>query len=190
MFILYKEIMKDKILNAYKNKKLIGIYTDSNNPDSFSVGYILNVDELSYILYEISPYGKFDGYSCNLIEDIIKLEEDSIYLNNIKKLISYYNIEINYISIDESSAIIFGFLEFIQSTKKICSILSCNSNVFDIVGFVKRINQNSVEISLVNENSEKDGLVEINLDSIEKIVFNSNDEVKLEILYNLNMNKK
>ena len=109
---------------------------------------------------------------------------------DIKKLISYYNIEINYISIDESSAIIFGFLEFIQSTKKICSILSCNSNVFDIVGFVKRINQNSVEILLVNENSEKDGLVEINLDSIEKIVFNSNDEVKLEILYNLNMNKK
>ena len=32
MFILYKKIMKDKILNAYKNKKLIGIYTDSNNP--------------------------------------------------------------------------------------------------------------------------------------------------------------
>jgi hypothetical protein len=178
--------MKNKILNAYKNKKLIGIYTDNINPDSFSVGYILHIDELSYILYEVSPYGKFDGYSCNLIEDIIKLEEDSIYLNNIKKLISYYNIEVNDILIDESKPIIFGFLDFIKSTKKICSILSYNSDVFDIVGFVKKTNQNSVEISRVNENSCKDGLVEINLDNIERIVCNSNAEVKLEILYNLN----
>ena len=182
-----EETVKKKILNAYKNKKLIGIYTDSINPNSFSVGYILHIDELSYILYEVSPYGKFNGYSCNLIEDIIKIEEDSIYLNNINKLFSYYNAEVNDILIDESRPIIFGFLDYINSTKKICSILSCNSDVYDIVGFVKKTNQNSVEISQVNENSFRDGLIEINLDNIERIVFDSNDEIKLEILYNLNI---
>lgn len=178
--------MKNKILNAYKNKKLIGIYTDSNNPDSFFVGYILHVDELSYILYEVSPYGKFDGYSSNLIEDIIKLEEDSIYLNNINKLISYYNIEVNDIIIDKSRPIIFGFLEFIKSTKKICSVLSYNSDIYDIVGFVKKYNNESIEILQIDSDSNVDGVVQINLDNIEKIVCSSNEEKKLEILYKLN----
>lgn len=179
--------MKNKILNAYKNRKLIGIYTDDTNPRLFSVGYILHVDENSYILYNISPYGKFDGYSCELIENIIKIEEDSKYLNNIKKLSIYYNLDlIDEIFIDESKPIIFNFIEFIKSSNSICSILSYNSDVYDIVGFVKKYNKKSIEILQVTNDSNEDGVVKINLDNIEKIVCSSDEEKKLEILYKLN----
>jgi len=177
--------MENIILNAYKNKKLIAIYSDSINPDSFSVGYILYVDKTSYVLYEFSPYGKFDGYSCNLIEDIIKIEEDSIYLNSIKLLIKYYNFKIKDIVIDESKPILFGFLEFNKLSKNICSILCSNSDIFEPVGFVKKINKRNIELLQIDEEGRIDGLVNINLDNIERIVCKSNAEVKLEILYKL-----
>ncbi len=177
--------MKNKIISAYKNKKLIAIYSDSINPDLFSVGYVLYVDEVSYILYEFSPYGKFDGYSCNLIEDIIKIEEDSMYLNNIKRLITYYGFELKNIVIDESKPILFAFLEFIKLSNNICSFLCSNSDIFNPVGFIKKISKRNIEILQIDENGRIDGLVNINLDNIERIVCNSNAEEKLEILYKL-----
>lgn len=180
--------MFDKILNVHNLKKLIGIYTDSINLDSFSVGYVLHVDKNSYILYEVSPYGQFDGYSCRLIEDIVKIEEDSKYLDNMQKLVNYYDLDMSDIIFDDSKPIIFSFLEYIKSSKKVCSIQSCNSEVFDIVGFIKKYNKNSIEILQIDENASEDGYVTISLDDIEKIICCSNDEVKLEILYKLNKN--
>ncbi|MDD7314166.1 MAG: hypothetical protein PUH11_00360 [Bacilli bacterium] len=179
--------MKDKVLDAYKNKKLIGIYTDSINPNSFSVGYILHADENSYILYNISPYGKFDGYSCELVEDIIKIEEDSKYLNNIQKLINYYKLDVvDEMLFDDSKPIVFNFIEFIKSSNSICSILTDNSDIYDIVGFIKKYNKKSIEILQIDSDSYEDGIIKINIDNIEKIVCSSNDEKKLEILYKLN----
>lgn len=181
--------MLNKILNCYNNKKLIGIYTDNINPNSFSVGYILYVDKNSYILYNISSYGKFDGYSCALIEDIIKIEEDSKYLNNLQRLINYYNLDItNEILIDDTKPIIYNFINYIKSTNSICSILSYNSDIYDVVGLVKKYDKNSIEILQVDSNSYEDGIVKINLDNIERVVCSSNEEKKLEILYKLNNN--
>lgn len=119
--------------------------------------------------------------------NIIKIEEDSKYLNNIRKLSIYYNLDlIDEIFIDESKPIIFNFIEFIKSSNSICSILSYNSDVYDIVGFVKKYNKKSIEILQVNNDSYEDGVVRINLDNIEKIVCSSDEEKKLEILYKLN----
>ena len=119
--------------------------------------------------------------------NIIKIEEDLKYLNNIRKLSIYYNLDlIDEIFIDESKPIIFNFIEFIKSSNSICSILSYNSDVYDIVGFVKKYNKKSIEILQVNNDSYEDGVVRINLDNIEKIVCSSDEEKKLEILYKLN----
>lgn len=55
MFIVYQEYMKEKVLNAYKNKKMISIYDNSYYPNNFLVAYILCTDDKSYIVYELSP---------------------------------------------------------------------------------------------------------------------------------------
>lgn len=178
--------MKTKILNAYKNKMLVGLYTNYRNPNLFSVGYIVYVDEKSYILYEISPYGKFNGYSCELIENIVKIEKNSKYLNNIEKLINYYNFKIDTIIIDEKKPLIFEFLEIIKSSNRICSILTYNSEIFDIVGFIKTFDEKVIEILQIDENANDDGLIMVDLDNVDKIVCCSDDEIKLENLYKIN----
>lgn len=178
--------MLKEILDAYHQNKLIGIYTNCEDLNSFSVGYILYMDKNAYIFYELSPYGKFDGYSYRLIEDIIKIEEDSKYLNNIQKLVDYYKENINYEVFNKSKSSILKFLDYIESSNKICSIQSCNSEIFDVVGFIKKYNKNSIEIQQVDSNAVEDGIIKIKLDDIEKIVCCGDDEVKLEILYALN----
>lgn len=169
-------------------KKLIGIYNDNTNPNLFSVGYILHIDANSYILYNISSYGKFDGYSCELIENIIKIEEDTKYLKNIQKLVTFYNLNItDEIFCDGSKPIIFNYIDFIKSSNIICSILSYNSDTYGIVGFIKNYTDESIEIMQVDSNSYEDGMVCINLDNIEKIICCSDEEKKLENLYKLNI---
>lgn len=81
--------MKEKLLQAYNNNKLIGIYDDFNHPDSFTVGYVLSIDNNSYIVCELTPNGEFDAYLCRFFDDIFKITEDTKYLDCIKKLVDY-----------------------------------------------------------------------------------------------------
>lgn len=87
---------------------------------------------------------------------------------------------------DDSKPIVFNFIEFIKSSNSICSILTDNRDIYDIVGFIKKYNKKNIEILQIDSDSYEDGIIKINIDNIEKIVCSSNDEKKLEILYKLN----
>lgn len=82
--------MKSKIKELLKCQKICAVYTDSDFVDKFAVGYFLQLDEKYFLMECIDEYGKNDGYFCSLIENIIKIEVDSEYLDSIIKLSTYY----------------------------------------------------------------------------------------------------
>ena len=79
------EILRELI----EKQELCAIYTDANDTDKFSVGYILGIDKNSFLMEHIDQYGKADGISCNLIDFIFKVERDTLYCKNIEKLFKY-----------------------------------------------------------------------------------------------------
>ena len=67
-------MQKSDLVNLMEKGELCEIYTDPDRLDIFSVGYIVSVDEDFYILKSVNEYGKFDGYYCEIIDNIIKIE--------------------------------------------------------------------------------------------------------------------
>ncbi len=178
--------MKEKLLQAYKNKKMISIYDNSYYPNNFLVAYILCTDDKSYIAYELSPNGEFDCYTYRLFDNIIKIEKNTKYLNCIKRLAQYHKIDVNEDIFSQNKSNIFKFLDYIIKNQRICSVSTTNSDTYDVVGFVEKYNDNTVKILLIDEFGVEDGIVEIKLDAISLLKCCSHDEIKLEILYKIN----
>lgn len=177
--------MKEKLQKFIDNQELIAVFTDEDDTYRFSVGYILAANDIEFLIEEISPLGKYDGLSCRLINDIIKLEYDNEYIDNISKLFEYHKEKRNNSIIIKDSPLISLF-DFAKVNKKICYIQLCDSKQDDAVGFVESIEEDFVNIKIIQNNGRCDGNSIVQLKQITFVTCDREEDRKYEWLFNLN----
>lgn len=175
--------MNNKIKNILKTKELCEIYTNVANTDKFNVINIIALDQQYYIAESFDQYGKNDGFLCALVQNIIKLQTKTKYLNNINKLI-IYNQQNSYNSLEFKDNLLFNFINMIKDNHRICTIELCDSDLNDIIGYIINIDNNykNIEMIIINYNGEEDGDAIVDISMISYISFDSLDDKKIEIL--------
>ena len=148
--------MKEKLQKFIDSQELVAIFDNYNETDRFAVGFIIAVNDLDYIIEEITPLGKYNGLSFRLIEDIIKLEYDNEYIDDISILFNFHKEKRND-SIHIKDSLLVSLFEFARANNKICNIQLCDSELEDAVGFIDSIDEINVNIKMIQKNGRCDG---------------------------------
>ena len=168
--------MKKKMLeNFKKNKKLVSLYSNVENKDTFNVGFIVDYDSKFLLLNSISEYGKYDGILLIYIDDIFRIDIDSNYENKLLRLLN--NKEITNYKFKKIGSCIEKLFNYAKENNSIISISFFDSDYkSDVIGKVKSYNTNLVEICCYDEYGKVDGISYINISEINYASLDSLDE--------------
>lgn len=159
------------------------IYTDTEDTSAFGVGCILARDDEFYIAWYVDKYGWDDGLSCALTENIYRVQTDTLYLKDMRKLMSHTGVTPN-LKIDYKSDLLINFLKQIMTEQRICAIELCESDCDDIWGRVVNIDENNrvISLSMVNSRGQNDGISTVDIDMISEVYYKTRSTVRLEVL--------
>ena len=143
------------ILQQIKSAELIcEIYTNRENTDSFSVGYVLSIDN-DYAIFQLyDPDGLFDGFRVMTIESIYTLKTNTNYLYKLQKKMVEVELSKDFSYNDN---LLINFLNHVQQTNELCQISVCDSDYYDSVGFVKSIFEDKLFVNQINPKGKSDG---------------------------------
>lgn len=175
--------MKSILEKFAKQDKLVALYTDCNDADSFHVVFILNISEDKILECNIGPHGEFDGFSSELIDDVCRIETDTLYLLKIKRLMAKnFKKEEKRIKTKENQDFYSSLLDFSLENKCIATIYLENADV-PIIGYIRKIDKKNVLVDQISEMGDFNGNVVINEADINKIMINDMDGQDLDYLY-------
>lgn len=166
-----------------KDKRLCEIYRLNNDPDRFSVGYILKVSEQAVLIQSISPYGEDDGYIYRLTEDIASIQTETEYLKNIEILINYNKVKIKDCEISEEQ-MLTGLFNYVKINQLICAVELCDDPDRCVSGFICCIDDNLLKLEIVELQGIKSGYAFMDINEISSVIVQSQDEHRLQVLYN------
>jgi len=171
-----------ELLNLRKNKILAGIYTNKETPDSFAVGYILNVNENDILVELFNPRGEFDGYFVKKTNEIYDYEkEGDEYIDKIKKLIGIKNENEIRPTITITGNNIFDIINYANINNFIMFLLIENYNDAPY-GYIKSFKNNIVNLMEVSEYGEDIEEIVFRLDQIVGIYVNDNKCADIKLL--------
>lgn len=160
--------------------EMIAIYTDTDD-EWFGAGMVFKVDDNFLILKAIDPTGLQDGLILFRIEDIVKIERNTLYLQKLTKLMNVKNIGFSNYDIPTNDFINW----FLQESKKrniIINIQLLQSRHCDVMGVVKEINTHSCIILQFNNIGQLDGECQFALEDISSIKFDSGESRDIKLI--------
>ena len=109
-----------EMLKRLRDKKVpVAIYYKSVG--GFCAGFVRETDDEFALLELISPSGRFDGYLCIRIEEILKLDVGTAYLNNLVKVYRHYGEEPLPIKVS-SRDVLREFTDVVIKNKWMCTM--------------------------------------------------------------------
>lgn len=161
--------------------KTVQCHLDYEDPDTFVVGEIIDTNDKWMLMRDISPYGRYNGVALYLISDVLYIEEDTVYIGKLKKLIDKRYADKNYCG-SIKSADILQFLEQVKFNSRIVCVELEKSGVRDIKGYVESIENSFAEILVVDDYGNYYGKAKIPLSSITRCFAEDDESVCLEWL--------
>ena len=69
---------------------LASIYTDPNDPDGFSAGFVEAVDNKHVLMCDLTPWGQIDGWRVRRNSDVIQILSGEEYEQRLAMLLAYH----------------------------------------------------------------------------------------------------
>ena len=173
--------MKDRLPPA---DEIVLIYSDFNDMNKFDAGKIVRIFEKEVLLAHYLPNGNYDGFKVIAIENIVKIEMNSLYSNKIKLLAQYHNTKHETINRFEKN----GFLTLLRYAKefgKVVSVEMMDSGRNDIIGFVTRFDEKNCLFDQVDDYGNVDGQAIIDVSDISYLACDGDDENTIQIMNKL-----
>ena len=171
------------ILNKYANKKeFVCVYSNKNRLSVFDYAKVLAANDDYTVLYQIAPNGKYDGVSLEETEAIIRVEQNDVYDEKMRRLMfgELFPEAIESWNLDDLCR---SFLTVAQNKKTIIQASLLGSDNTDIMGFVTQIEGDICEIALVDEYGYPDGNTFIRLVDFSWIACESEDCLVIQKLW-------
>ena len=132
--------------------EIAAVYTDIENPERFSVGYIVALTEEQMLMLHIGLHGEMDGYSVNNLDDVYRIETDSKYINKIKALCSFNPDEAFKIAITDN--LLTDLLNAAVTRRCIADVDLIGDRV---IGYVEKVVEGKVYMEQIDDYGEYDG---------------------------------
>lgn len=166
------------MFKSLKFNRLVEIYTNVGE-DNFSLGFVLAFNENYLLLQSVSPYGEESGIYLYCINEIVKVETNTLYCKKIKKLISIKNTKFpKYKNINED--FMLWLLQNSKTYSKIIQVQLLQSNCCDVMGIVKELTNDTCLIAKIDHYGFKDGISEIKIADISSIKYDDIESRDLE----------
>lgn len=161
----------------------VAVYYKSSG--GFCAGFVHEADDEFVLMEFISPAGRFDGFHCIRIEEILKVDAGTKYLFNLVKVYRHYGEEIPALKVSPKN-VLENFIDFVIKSKRLCTMEIGFETLDKINGFVVGREWELVEMRLVSENGEDDGYTTFDLEEVVCFGVRSEYEKYLDTLYGLN----
>ena len=173
-----------EMLKRLRDKKVpVAIYYKSVG--GFCAGFVRETDDEFALLEVISPSGRFDGYLCIRIEEILKLDAGTAYLNNLVKVYRHYGEEPLPIKVS-SRDVLREFTDVVIKNKWMCTMEIGFETLDKISGYAVGRDWNILEMRLLDEDGKADGYTRLDLEEIVYLGVDSEYEKYLALLSGLN----
>lgn len=173
-----------EMLKRLRDKKVpVAIYYKSVG--GFCAGFVRETDDEFALLELISPSGRFDGYLCIRIEEILKLDAGTAYLNNLVKVYRHYGEEPLPIKVS-SREVLREFTDVVIKNKWMCTMEIGFETLDKISGYAVGRDWNILEMRLLDEDGKADGYTQLDLEEIVYLGVDSEYEKYLALLSGLN----
>jgi hypothetical protein len=176
--------MKESLLkSALKDKNLIGLRTSMLDWGESIIGFIVTLEDSSFIINEINEYGFYIGNTSIEIEDVIDINIDDRYQRRLKFIhdhVSTFNIN-NRITIwKEGSILLPHFKDLIEGK----TIVTLYFNEYDYVtGAILESDDSQIMIKNIGREGDEDGTSCHYIDTLIGLRYNSLEEQKIKLLY-------
>lgn len=154
-----------------KINDLIAVYTDINSK-YFGVGLVLSVNDDFLVLNSVDSFGQEDGLILYRMDEVIKIEKETLYLEKIKSLMEI--TETTYFEKSPRIDVIL-LLDKAKGENIVVDIQLMQSGQSDVVGFVKEINNDYCVITQIDNMGVKDGECIFDLHYVSSIKYNSRE---------------
>lgn len=78
--------MQKRLSSLVGSNNLVSFYTDTDDPDGFNLGYIIQMDENNLLFNSVDAFGEENGFCTINMEDIYIFSIDKIYSDRMQKL--------------------------------------------------------------------------------------------------------
>lgn len=161
---------------------LCEIYCDADF-SKFSAGIIQAVDDGWILMSSFTPEGKPDGYFCNHIEAVCRVNTDTVYLKNLQKLMRETGTRPMLSPVPLRKDGIFpSVLQYLLETKKICTVEILDDSDLTLSGILREWRDDCLLIDTLDAQGRKDGLSVLKTEDISCISFDGEAERQLQII--------
>lgn len=171
---------KDILISSADSNEPISLYTDIEDSEKFSFGFVLGVSDDYVLLGSINPYGFFDGYTLKSCQDIYRIEKNDNYGTRVYRLYQLHNQ--NHARFKLTTDFIRDMLDYSLTEHFVVSLEINESGYDDIQGFVDKIVDDIVYINQVDDDGNSDGDTVISIEDISGITCNSEKEAAIRLL--------
>lgn len=169
------------------NKTFASVFTNSEQPDKCSVGFVGALTEGHVLINHVTYTGLSDGFAIRRVEDIFRIDFDGQYEQKLEKLYflqKQFHQELITSPISNEINLFKEVLVNSQRSGRVVDIcIDYTESQEDVIGRVKEVNDIEVVISRISQEGKDDGESVLFLNDIIKLNCDSQDEHILQLLY-------
>ncbi len=173
------------LLTCQESHSMAELYTDEEELDRFSVGYIEEVGRETYTLAAVDDEGRFDGRQVGRLEAIIKLTVDSEYLSALKLLHEGSGALEPTRPTGPPPRDLEAGLRGAMRDRMVASVLDVDHEAH--TGFITDVGEEFVEISEIRRDGHRDGTTILRLDDVFRVDIGGRTEQARGFLHRVRM---
>jgi hypothetical protein len=168
-----ENLFRALLVSAREGRVLVEVFADPKNLEASVTGFVRGMGEDTCTFEELDSDGEYDGMTTIRLRDVVEVVEDSYVLRRVAVLHAHaeslYGNACEEVFTDTEDAIL-GELEAAARAHELASCrLSSGHDYSFVVGFVKRIGEEFLQIARVTRWGEKDGVSTVRLQDISLI---------------------
>lgn len=164
----------------FNKNEIMTIYTDIES-NTFGAGYILGVDDSCLLLRSIDCVGEDDGLILYRLQEIVKMERDTLYCQKLQRLIKIKNSVFKDYDFPQRDYIKWLLNESLNNNKMLF-IQLLQSQQCDVIGIVTKVYTGKCFISQINDSGQSDGECVFRIEDISSIKIDSRENKAFELL--------
>lgn len=141
-------MMKKRLNDLQKTGELCFLYYDEDDTEIFLIGTIEKVDREFFVMSCYTLNGEANGFTCRLIQSIIKIETKHAYIESVQKLIDGERHAAFPAEFREGMQCLTSILDYAYKNRRVCFIELCESSNVDAVGLIGELDRQTIMMYL------------------------------------------
>jgi uncharacterized secreted protein with C-terminal beta-propeller domain len=170
--------MQKRLSSLVGKDILVSIYTDVDEPDSFKLGYLLQMDNNNILMNMVDAYGEENGFCTIKMSDIFIFDGDKMYSEKMQKLFVIKNQTRKYIA-NLNTNPISDFLKYAVDNNLLIEVNEDDN----YMGHVSYFSEETLVLEIIDNYCNDMGTATIDMEYVKTLKCQNRYLKDLELLY-------